>query len=178
MARLTHFDEGGAARMVDVGGKPVTRREARARGRVLMAPETLELIRTGGIQKGDVLGVARLAAIMAAKATGGIVPLCHPLPLDGVEVDFRLEPGAAEPAPDAPRPAGPGQGREAAVEIEATVRTTARTGAEMEALTAVAVAGLTIYDMCKAADRAMVIDGIRLVEKAGGRSGHWRREER
>lgn len=157
MGRLTHIDEQGKARMVDVSGKEVTLREAVARGEVLMQPETLQLITESAAAKGDVLGVARLAGIMAAKKTGELIPLAHPLPLTGVWVDFR------------PRPPG-------RLEIQARVKTAGRTGVEMEALTAVAVAALTVYDMCKAADRAMTIQNIRLVEKKGGRSGHFRRE--
>ena len=155
---LTHLDERGQARMVDVGEKPVTRREAVARGRVLMKPETLALIQAGGLPKGDVLATARLAGIMAAKRTWELIPLCHPLSLDAVTVDLR------------PDEAG------AAIEITATVHVTARTGAEMEALTAVSVAGLTIYDMCKAVDRSMRIEGVQLERKSGGRSGEWTRD--
>lgn len=141
--------------MVDVSGKPVTVREAVARGRVRMAPETVRRLRAGDVPKGDVWAVARVAGIMAAKETGRLIPLCHPLPLDAVEVDFRLG--------------------EDAVEIQAVARTAARTGVEMEALTAVAVAALTIVDMCKALDRTLVIEGVRLVAKRGGRSGEYRR---
>jgi cyclic pyranopterin phosphate synthase len=155
MAEFTHFDERGQARMVDVGEKEVTHREALARGEIRMRPETLDLILTGKATKGDVLGVARIAAIMAAKKTSGLIPLAHPLPLVSVNVDF---------VPDRDR---------FVIEIEAKVKVDARTGVEMEALTAVAVAGLTIYDMCKAVDRAMVISEIRLMEKSGGRSGHF-----
>lgn len=154
---LTHFDEAGRARMVDVSAKAETVRFARARGRVVMAPATLARIREGTIGKGDVLAVARLAGIMAAKRTADLIPLCHPLPLTAVSLDFSLL------EPDR-------------VEIESTVRVTARTGAEMEALTAVSLAALTLYDMCKAIDRGMRIEEIRLVEKAGGRSGHFVRE--
>lgn len=139
--------------MVDVTGKPVTDRSATARGRVVMRPETLALIRRGESKKGDVLGVARLAGIMAAKRTAELIPLCHSLPLSSVTVDL-------ETAVD-----------EAAVEIAATVRTTAQTGVEMEALTAVSVAALTVYDMCKAVDRGMRIEAIRLTRKEGGKSG-------
>lgn len=151
--RLTHFDESGAARMVDVSGKEETAREAVARGRVLMLPETLDLILEGSVAKGDVLGVARIAGIMAAKNVSGLIPLCHQVNLASVDVLFE---------PDR-------QGR--CVHIQATVRTTGRTGVEMEALTAVAAAGLTIYDMCKAVDRAMTITDIRLMKKTGGKSG-------
>jgi cyclic pyranopterin phosphate synthase len=143
--------------MVDVGAKPVTSRAARASGRVVMQPATLQRIRDRGFAKGDVLEVARLAAIMASKRTADIIPLCHTLPLDGVTVDFSF--------PD-----------ERTVEIVTEVRVTARTGVEMEALTAVSAAALTIYDMCKAIDRGMVIGNVRLEEKSGGRSGHFVRE--
>jgi cyclic pyranopterin phosphate synthase len=151
---LTHFDEHGGSRMVDVSDKPITARWARASGRVRMAPETLRLIRDRGIHKGDVLEVARLAGIMAAKRTGELVPLCHPLPLDAVDFSFHWL------ADDT-------------LLIAVQVRATARTGVEMEALTAVSVAALTVYDMCKSVDRGMVIAGIQLDEKAGGRSGHY-----
>ncbi len=150
---LTHIGEQGRARMVDVGAKPETAREAWAEGRVRMAPATLAMIASGGMAKGDVLAVAQVAAIMGAKATPSIVPLCHPLPLSGVDLQFTLDSEAS------------------AVTITAIVRTTGRTGVEMEALTAVSVAALTIYDMCKAVDKAMVIDGIQVSYKAGGRSG-------
>ncbi len=152
---LTHVDEHGQAHMVDVGNKPETRREAVARGWVTMKPETLALIEAGGLPKGDVLATARLAGIMAAKHTWDLIPLCHPLPLDSVAVECRPDEAAN------------------AVEITATVHVTARTGAEMEALTAVAVAGLTIYDMCKAVDRSMRIESVRLLRKSGGRTGTW-----
>ena len=158
MSELTHFDEHGASRMVDTSAKPETLREARASGRVRMAPATLALIRDRGLAKGDVLEVARLAGIMAAKSTGDLIPLCHPLPLTGVTLDF------AYPAADLLR-------------IEAVVRVYGRTGVEMEALTAVSVAALTVYDMCKAVDRAMSIEAVRLEEKKGGRSGHFRRAD-
>ena len=149
---LTHFDPQGAPRMVDVGGKPVTARLARARATVRMRPETLALIAQGGVKKGDVLGVARLAGIMAAKRTPELIPLCHPLRLSAVEVALSLAP------PDA-------------VLIESTVRAEDRTGVEMEALTAAAGAALTVYDMCKAVDRWMRVEGLELVEKRGGKSG-------
>jgi cyclic pyranopterin phosphate synthase len=155
---LTHFDEQGRARMVDVGHKDETQREAIARGRVVMQPETLALIQAGGLAKGDVLAVAQVAGIMAAKRTPELVPMCHPLLLTHVSLAF-------EPQP-APNPEGL-----AAIEIRATVRTSGKTGVEMEALTAVSVAGLTIYDMCKAVDRAMRIESVRLAEKRGGKSG-------
>ncbi|MDX9861364.1 MAG: cyclic pyranopterin monophosphate synthase MoaC [Rhodospirillales bacterium] len=153
MPELSHFDDDGNARMVDVSAKAVTERTATARGSVVMAPETLARIRDGAIKKGDVLAVAQLAGIMGAKRTPDLVPLCHPLGLDAVDV--RL-------ACDASRHA---------VDIEATCRVGGRTGVEMEALTAVAVAALTVYDMCKSMDRAMRIVDIRLVHKAGGKSG-------
>src|SRR6266480_2840710 len=152
MSDLTHFDDKGASRMVDTSGKPETLREARASGLVRMAPATAALIRDRGLAKGDVLEVARLAGIMAAKRTGELIPLCHPLPLDAVTVGFSF--------PD-----------DHTVAIEAEVRVTAKTGVEMEALSAVSVAALTIYDMCKSIDRGMVIAEIRLDEKSGGRSG-------
>lgn len=151
---LTHFDDDGAARMVDVGDKPITVRSARATGLVVMQPATLAIIRSGGHRKGDVLAVARLAGIMAAKRTGDLIPLCHPLPLDGVTIDFSFE-------------------DEATLKIEAAVRCTGRTGVEMEALTAVSISALTVYDMCKSVDRTMRLECVRLEEKAGGRSGHF-----
>lgn len=156
---LTHLDESGRARMVDVGAKADTQRTATARGRVLMKRETLRLIEAGGLSKGDVLAVAQVAGVMAAKRTPDLIPLCHPLPLTGVDLDFRLDPSL------------PG------LEITATVRVSGKTGVEMEALTAVAVAALTVYDMCKAVDREMVIDQVRLVHKAGGKSGEFRRAD-
>lgn len=155
MTGLTHFDASGAAHMVDVSEKPATARRAVARGSVRMAAETLALVAAGTAAKGDVLGVARLAGIMAAKRTAELVPLCHPLPLTKVSVELR---------PD------PAQGT---VEIEATTATTGPTGVEMEALTAVSVAALTIYDMLKAVDRGMVIGDIRLALKEGGKSGRY-----
>ncbi len=157
--RLTHLDEQGRAHMVDVGEKPVTRRECVVRGEVFMAPETLAAIREGRVLKGDVFAAARLAGIQAAKRTDEWIPLAHPLPLDSVDV-------ALEPDPEA-----------GCVRIEARARAQARTGVEMEAMVAAAAAGLTIYDMCKAIDRLMVVGGIRLVEKQGGKSGHWRRPD-
>ena len=153
MADLTHFDAEGRAVMVDVSAKPETARTATARVAVLMQPETLALIRSGQAAKGDVLGVARIAGIMAAKRTAELIPLCHPLPIAAVTLDL---------APSAD-----------GIEIEATVRTTGRTGVEMEALTAASVAALTVYDMCKAVDRGMRIDGLRVVHKAGGKSGEF-----
>jgi len=153
MSGLTHFDGRGRACMVDVGAKQETDRLARARAAVTMKPETLDLIRSGGIAKGDVLAVAQIAGIMAAKRTSGLIPMCHLLLLDEVGLDFRLDE------------------QRSVVEIEAWVRNHGRTGVEMEALTAVSVAALTIYDMCKAVDRGMVIGEIRLAEKSGGKSG-------
>ena len=158
---LTHFRNDGAAHMVDVGAKDETHRVAVAEGRIEMRPETLRLIREGGHDKGDVLGVARIAAIQAAKRTAELIPLCHPVPLTRIEVD--LEAAAGDGGADAD-----------AVRCRARAETVGRTGVEMEALTAVQVGLLTIYDMCKAADRGMTIAGVRLVEKSGGRSGHWR----
>jgi cyclic pyranopterin phosphate synthase len=156
MAKLTHIDDQGACRMVDVGEKPTTRRTARASGLVKMQPSTRVAISTGGTTKGNVLEVARLAGIMAAKRTAELIPLCHPLPLDSVEVNLQLE-------------------GDDALRIEAQVQTTAKTGVEMEALTAVAAAALTVYDMSKAIDRAMVITQIQLEEKSGGASGDFSR---
>ncbi|MGF1611229.1 MAG: cyclic pyranopterin monophosphate synthase MoaC [Kiloniellales bacterium] len=153
MAELTHFDKEGHARMVDVTEKAVTERVAVAKGSVTMAPETLALIREGGVKKGDVLSVARLAGIMGAKRTPELIPLCHPLPLSSVTVDLTIDPARN------------------AVEITATCKLAGRTGVEMEALTAVAVAALTVYDMCKAVDRGMQIGEVRLVHKSGGKSG-------
>ena len=152
-ASLTHVDSSGNARMVDVGGKPDTVRVAVAKGSVVMKSETLALIRSSGLDKGDVLGVARIAGVMAAKRTAELIPLCHPLPLDQVTVDLQID------------------DQRNAVYITATARTTAKTGVEMEAMTAVSVAALTVYDMCKSSDRAIRIDDIRLVEKSGGKSG-------
>jgi cyclic pyranopterin monophosphate synthase len=154
-ARLSHVDAQGRARMVDVGAKPVTEREAVARGIVRMRPTTLRLIRAGRIAKGEVLAVARVAGIMAAKRTAELIPMCHPLPVEVAGVDFTV--------------AGPGR-----LQIEARVKVTGKTGVEMEALAAVSAAALTVYDMCKAVERGMVISDIRLIEKRGGRSGVWR----
>lgn len=156
MAKLTHFDKEGASRMVDVGGKRATRRIARATARVGMKPETLRLIVDKKIQKGDVFEVARLAGIMAAKRTHELIPLCHPLPLDSVQVDFRIEGNS--------------------IEITTEARVTAKTGVEMEALTAASVAALTVYDMCKAAEKGIVISDIKLLEKSGGKSGKYKRK--
>ena len=155
MTRLTHLDEKGAARMVDVGGKAVTERQATAKGRISMRPETLAMIEGGTAKKGDVLAAARIAGIMAAKKTHELIPLCHPLMISSVNIEFVFD------------------RNEPAVEVAATVRVEAKTGVEMEALTAVAVACLTLYDMCKSADRAMRISDIRLAEKSGGKSGHY-----
>ncbi|MFF3340621.1 cyclic pyranopterin monophosphate synthase MoaC [Streptomyces flavidovirens] len=153
--RLTHIDEAGAARMVDVSAKDVTARTARATGRVLVAPRVVELLRGEGVPKGDALATARIAGIMGAKRTPDLIPLCHPLALSGVKLDLTV-------ADDA-------------VEIAATVRTTDRTGVEMEALTAVTVAALTVIDMVKAVDKAAVITDVRVEEKTGGKSGDWGR---
>ena len=152
---FTHFDEAGQARMVDVGGKEATRRIARAGGRIAMRPQTLAMIRDGKAGKGDVLGVARVAAIQAAKRTAELIPLAHPLPITSVAVDFVLD--EADPA----------------VRIEVVAETVARTGVEMEALTAACVGLLTVYDMCKAVDRGMRIETVRLLEKSGGKSGRF-----
>jgi cyclic pyranopterin phosphate synthase len=154
-SHFTHFDAAGQAHMVDVAGKDVTRRIARAGGRIVMQPATFSLIHAGSARKGDVLGVARIAAIQAAKRTADLIPLCHPLPLTRVAVEFSADVAAST------------------VAIEVTAETLARTGVEMEALTAAAVGLLTIYDMCKAVDRAMRIEGVRLLEKSGGESGHF-----
>lgn len=155
---LTHFDAEGRAVMVDVSGKAETDRVATARVSVVMQPATLQIILSGQAQKGDVLGVARLAGIMAAKRTSDLVPLCHPLPIAAVTLDLAANPNGT------------------AVDIAATVRTTGRTGVEMEALTAASVAALTVYDMCKGIDRRMRIDGLRVVHKAGGASGDFRQD--
>jgi len=157
MNELSHVDVHGKASMVDVGDKPDTLREARARGAIVMQPTTLELIRCNAVQKGDVLAVAKIAGIMAAKRTSELIPLCHPLPLTTVDLTFQFN------------------AQEARIDIESVTRVTGKTGVEMEALTAVAAAALTVYDMCKAVDRDMRITDIRLVEKRGGRSGIFRR---
>lgn len=154
--RLTHVDESGAARMVDVSGKEATARVARASGRVVVSPAVVDLLRGEGVPKGDALGVARVAGIMAAKRTPDLVPLCHPLAISGVSVDLTV--------------------LDDAVRIEAEVRTTDRTGVEMEALTAVSVAALALVDMVKAVDKRAVISDVRVEEKSGGRSGEWRRD--
>ncbi|REJ67179.1 MAG: cyclic pyranopterin monophosphate synthase MoaC [Planctomycetota bacterium] len=156
LGELSHFDEAGAARMVDVGQKEPTPRYARASARVRMHPHTLQRIREGSAEKGDVLQVARLAGIQGAKSTAQLIPLCHPLGLDAVTVDFRFD-------------------GEDAIDISAAASVTARTGVEMEALTAASTAALTIYDMCKSMDREIVIEQIQLDEKRGGKSGHFRR---
>ena len=158
MSKLTHLDDKGAAAMVDVSSKAVTERQAIAEGHITMLPETLELIRKGNAKKGDVLGAARIAGIMAAKKTHELIPLCHPLLLSKIAID--LEPDDTLPG----------------IRVRATVKLSGQTGVEMEALTAVSVACLTIYDMVKAADRAMVISAIRLIEKSGGKSGTYRAE--
>ncbi len=155
MSGFTHFDAAGNAAMVDVSAKPSTDRTATARTRVVMQPETLAMIQAGTAKKGDVLGVARLAGIMAAKRTADLIPLCHPLPITAVTVDLTPDPIAN------------------AVEIAATVRTTGQTGVEMEALTAASVTALTVYDMCKAVDRSMRIEHLRVTHKAGGKSGEF-----
>lgn len=155
---LTHFDEQGRARMVDVTEKDESMRVATAKGHVKMLPETLERIRQGQIAKGDVLAVAQVAGIMAAKQTSNLIPMCHPLAITSAKLNFTLVPPEM-------------------IEIEGIVKVTGKTGVEMEALTAVSVAALTIYDMCKAIDKTMVIGDIRLVEKMGGKSGHFIREE-
>ncbi len=152
--KLTHIDEAGAARMVDISAKPATQREATASGRIDMSGDALAAIRAGTVKKGDVLSVARIAGIMAAKKTADLIPLCHPLPISGVTVDLALD--------------------DTGVTATATVSTTHGTGVEMEAMTAVSVALLTIYDMAKAMDRGMVIGQIRLLAKSGGKSGEWR----
>jgi cyclic pyranopterin phosphate synthase len=156
MAELTHFDEQGASRMVDVSDKPVTTRRARAEARVRMEEPTLRMIRDRQAAKGDVLEVARLAAIMAAKRTAELIPLCHPLPLESVTVGFHFL-----------------DDRTVAIQVETQVA--AKTGVEMEAMTAAAVGALTVYDMCKAVDRTMIVESVRLLEKSGGRSGHFQR---
>ena len=154
---LNHFDERGQARMVDVGPKDVTRREAVARGRVRMSPATLQLVKAGRMAKGDVLGVAQVAAVMGVKRTPDLIPLCHPIVIDGVDCEL----GVNE--------------TDSTVDIEVRVRTTGKTGAEMEALSGVSIAALTVYDMCKAAEKGMVIEAVRLITKSGGKSGDYRR---
>ena len=156
MSRLTHLDEAGAARMVDVGGKTETRRSATASGRISMSPETLAAVRDGSGPKGDVLAAARIAGIMAAKKTGELIPLCHPLALDAVTVDFAFTDGG--------------------IEVTARASLSGKTGVEMEALTAASIALLTIYDMAKALEKGMVIEQVCLIEKTGGKSGDWHAE--
>ncbi len=158
MSRLTHLDSDGRASMVDVSSKPETHRRAEARGRIYMAPETLALIMEGGMKKGDVFSVARLAGIMAAKKTADLIPLCHPLPLQNIQVNLECNP------------------QDKCVEIFASANLYGRTGIEMEALSAVSLAALTIYDMCKAVDRGMRISDIRLTHKSGGKSGDYNAE--
>jgi cyclic pyranopterin phosphate synthase len=155
VSEFTHFDQAGNAAMVDVSAKAVTARTATARARVVMEPATLAMVQLGSAKKGDVLGVARLAGIMGAKRTADLIPLCHPLPIASVKVDLEADAVAN------------------AVEITATVRTTGQTGVEMEALTAASIAALTVYDMCKAVDRSMRIEGLRVTHKAGGKSGEF-----
>jgi cyclic pyranopterin phosphate synthase len=157
MKKLTHLDEKGRARMVDVSEKPATLREATARAFVYMKKETLKLVQEGGIQKGDVFTVAKVAGIMAAKNTSGLIPMCHPLNITSVDIEFK---------PDK---------KKSRIQIESKVTTVGQTGVEMEALTAVSIAALTIYDMCKSVDREMTISEVILVEKKGGRSGHFKR---
>ena len=159
MKDLSHLDESGAARMVDVSAKEITRREATAEGTVRMSSQAFEALQGGLLKKGDALAVARVAGIMAAKQTSSLVPLCHPLPITSVTIDFSLDAGAST------------------VRVVATVSVASRTGVEMEALTAVSLAALTIYDMCKAVDKGIIIDGIRLLEKHGGNSGDFRAED-
>jgi len=153
---LTHFDADGQAHMVDVGAKAETRRVAVATGRIHMLPATLDMVKSGSAKKGDVLGIARIAAIQASKRTSELIPLCHPIPLTRVAVEFELDAAAH------------------AIRCTVTAETVGRTGVEMEALTAVNVGLLTIYDMCKAVDRGMRMEGIQLMEKLGGKSGHWK----
>lgn len=156
---LTHTDAQGKASMVDVGDKDATRREAMAEGFITMKPETLALVQDNGLKKGDVLAVARIAGIQAAKQCGNLIPLCHPLMLNFIGVEFEIEPEHNR------------------IRIESCCRLSGKTGVEMEALTAASVAALTIYDMCKAVDKDMRIDGVRVLEKSGGKSGHYRAEE-
>ena len=164
MSKLTHFNQDGNAHMVDVAAKDISHRRAIVYGQIQMQASTLQMIQAGEHKKGDVLGIARIAGIMAAKKTSDLIPLCHPLMLTHVQVDF--ETNEAEPG-----------GGMASIDCRATVETDGKTGVEMEALTAVQVALLTIYDMCKAVDRGMVMTDIRLQEKLGGKSGHWQRTD-
>lgn len=159
MAEFSHFDEAGRAHMVDVGGKEKTRRVAVAAGRVLVSSETFRLIETGGMKKGDVLGTAQTAGIMGSKRTPDIIPMCHPIMINGVDIEFEMNE------------------KDCAVEITATVKCSGVTGVEMEALTAVSIAALTVYDMCKAVQKDMVIDDIHLISKSGGKSGDYRWED-
>lgn len=152
-ARLTHLDDAGAAHMVDVGGKPATQRRAVASGRITMSAQALAAIRAGNAPKGDVLGTARIAGIMAAKRTGDLIPMCHPLGLEAVSIEFAYEEGA--------------------IRVTATASLTGKTGVEIEAMTAASIALLTIYDMAKSIDKGMVIEGVRLIAKTGGKSGNW-----
>ena len=158
---LTHFNEEGRARMVDVGGKTITERVAIASGQVYLKPETMHLIKEGNIKKGDVLAVAQVAGIMGAKKTADIIPMCHPLLLTNVDITFNE---IIDPDPKTGL---------CCIHINATVKVTGQTGVEMEALTAASIAALTVYDMCKAVDRFMLIDNVQLLEKKGGKSGHW-----
>ena len=157
MSKLTHFNESGKAHMVDIGDKAITARRAVVKGHIRMQPDTLELIKLGNHKKGDVLGIARTAGIMATKRTADLIPLCHPLALTHVSVDFEID------------------GANNSIECIVVTETHGQTGVEMEALTGAQIALLTIYDMCKAVDRGMIIDDIHLVEKSGGKSGHWKR---
>jgi cyclic pyranopterin phosphate synthase len=157
MPQLTHFNESGEAHMVDVGNKAITDRVAVTEGYIEMQADTLRLVAEGGHKKGDVLAIARIAGIMAAKKTADLIPLCHPLPISHVSVDFQIE------------------AERQRIRCQCTVKTSGQTGVEMEALTATQIALLTIYDMCKAVDRGMVIQSVQLLEKAGGKSGHWQR---
>jgi len=158
MSKLTHFNQAGEAHMVDIAAKASTARRALAAGRIVMQAETLDLIQQGKHSKGDVLGVARIAGIMATKRTADLVPMCHPLALTHVAIEFDVDAAAC------------------AIECTVSAETTGQTGVEMEALTGVQVSLLTIYDMCKAVDRGMVISNVRLLEKSGGKSGHWKRD--
>lgn len=157
MAQLTHLDEAGRAKMVNVGDKPISKRTATAKGKILMSPETIEKIRTGSMKKGDVLSVAQIAGITGAKKTWDLIPMCHNIPISGCEMSFEIN--------------------EDGVTITATASTIGQTGIEMEALTAVSIAALTVYDMCKAVDKGMKIENIRLVKKTGGLSGDYNMEE-
>lgn len=157
MAQLTHLDEAGRAKMVNVGDKPISKRTATAKGKILMSPETIEKIRTGSMKKGDVLSVAQIAGITGAKKTWDLIPMCHNIPISGCEMNFEIN--------------------EDGVTITATASTIGQTGIEMEALTAVSIAALTVYDMCKAVDKGMKIENIRLVKKTGGLSGDYNMEE-